>query len=232
MDNTHKNKKHLLIIFVKNPILGHVKSRLALKIGYANALEIYNELVDKIHKIVRELNCDKQVAYSSSIETNDIWENDRFDKILQQGTDIGTRMYDAFNSAFQKGYENVVLIGSDIIGLQSGIIHQAFKHLEKADVVLGPAKDGGYYLVGMKQPRKKIFENKDWGTSKVFIQTLKTCLDLDVSVQLVTELADLDRIEDFQYLDLDEWKKYIRLIEKDASKMTHPSLYHFLRLGA
>ena len=226
------HKKNLLIVFVKNSIVGSVKSRLALTIGYKNALEIYNDLVIKTHAAVNYLTCDKQVAYSAFIDKDDIWESDIFNKVQQYGKDIGERMLHAFSIAFEAGYENVVLIGSDIINLRSGIIYDAFNRLQQSDLVLGPANDGGYYLIGLKQPVKQLFENKDWSTNKVFIQTLKDCFDLDLTLRLVQELADLDRIEDFQYLKPEDWQMYIDIIEKDASKLTHTHLFHFIKKGA
>lgn len=224
--------KNLLIIFVKNLINGNVKSRLALTIGYKNAMDIYSNLVSNIHSVAIEVPYDKQVAYSTSIEKNDIWEFDLFDKSLQKGENIGERMFNAFNKAFTAGYENVVLIGSDIINLNSEIILNAFNKLHQSDMVIGPALDGGYYLIGLKRPIKQIFKNKDWSTNRVFIQTLKDCFDLDLKVNLVQELADLDRIEDFQYLQIEDWEKYIGLIEKDVSKMTHPYLFRLIKKGA
>ncbi len=232
----HKNKrdhtKNLLIIFVKNLIAGNVKSRLALTIGYNNSLEIYTDLLSKIHQVTFDIPFDKQVSYSSSIEKYDIWEPEIFNKTIQQGEDIGERMFNAFSNAFAACYENVVLIGSDIINLNSKIILDAFNQLHQSDMVVGPAVDGGYYLIGLKRPIKQIFENKDWSTNRVFIQTLKDCYDLDLKINLVQELADLDRIEDFQYLQIEEWEKYMGLIEKDVSKVKHPYLFRSIKKGA
>ncbi len=224
--------KNLLIVFVKNLVAGNVKSRLALSIGYSNALAIYTDLVSKIHDVVVDLPFDKQISYSSSIDKSDIWESEFFNKSLQEGENIGERMFHAFSKAFLAGYENIVLIGSDIININSGIIFESFYQLQKSDIVLGPAVDGGYYLIGLKKPMKQLFENKDWSTNKVFIQTLKNCFEMDLTLSLVTELADLDRIEDFQYLNLEDWEKYMNIIEKDASKVTHPYLFRSIKKGA
>lgn len=226
------HKKNLLIVFVKNLVAGNVKSRLALTIGYQSSLKIYEDLMTGIHDVVIDLPYDKQVAYSSGIEKDDIWEAEIFDKSRQHGRDIGERMYNAINKGFKAGYKNVLLIGSDIINLRSEIIIDAFDQLQQSDIVVGSAKDGGYYLIGLKKPVKELFEQKDWSTNKVFIQTLKNCLDMDLSVGLVPELADLDRIEDFQYLNPEDWKKYMSIIEKDASILTHPYLFQFIKKGA
>ena len=230
--NKGDHTKNLLIIFVKNLIAGNVKSRLALTIGYNNALEIYADLVSKIHNVTVDLPFDKEVAYSSNIEKNDIWESEIFDKTIQHGKDIGERMFHAFSNAFDAGYENVVLIGSDIINLKLEIIFDAFDQLQQSDLVLGPAKDGGYYLIGLKRSVDQLFENKEWSTNKVFIQTLKDSVDLDLTLGLVAELSDLDIFEDFQNLEADDWEKYMNIIEKDTSKLTHPNLFHFIKKDA
>lgn len=224
--------KNLLIVFVKNLVPGNVKSRLALTTGYDNALDIYADLMRKIHDVSVELPYDKLIAYSSKIEKNDIWETEKFNKTIQQGNDLGERMFNAFKNAFEDGYEKIVLIGSDIINLKSAILFDAFDQMKQSDMVLGPAKDGGYYLIGLKSPLKQLFENKLWSTNKVFIQTLEQSVDLDLSVGLTSELSDLDRIEDFQYLNLEDWEKYVSIIEKDASKKTHPYLFRFVKKGA
>lgn len=225
-------KKNLLIVFVKNLVVGNVKSRLALTIGYSNALEIYTDFQNKIHHVAIEIPFDKQVAYSSSIEKSDIWEPEIFNKTLQQGKDIGDRMFNAFSDAFAKGYEKVVLIGSDIINPKSEILMEAFNQLYQFDLVLGPAIDGGYYLMGLKKPVKQLFDNKDWSTNRVFVQTLKSSFDLGLSIGLVPELADLDRIEDFQYLEAGDWEKYMSIINKKASNVKHPYPFHSIIKGA
>lgn len=230
--NKSDHTKKLLIVFVKNPIVGRVKSRLARTIGYKNAYEIYNDLVKKTHDIVSRISYPKSVAYSSYIDKDDLWESHLFGKTIQRGNDIGQRMFNAFNDAFKKGFDNIVVIGSDIIDLNTEIINESFKQLQQADVVIGPARDGGYYLIGLTNPIKEIFENKQWSTNKVFVQTLKDCFNLDLKTSFVTELSDLDRIEDFQYLKPEDWQKYIDIIEKDASKLTHPHLFHFIKQGA
>lgn len=226
------HKKSLLIVFVKNLIVGNVKSRLALTIGYNNALEIYKNLLNKTHQVAIEIPFDKQVAYSSSMEKNDIWEATFFNKTIQHGEDIGERMYNAFCKAFADGYENVILIGSDIINLRSEIVIDAFDQLQQSDLVIGPAVDGGYYLIGLKRPMKQLFENKEWSTNKVFIQTLKSSLEMDLKISLEPELADFDRIEDYKFLHAEDWDKYKQIIKKDVSNLTHPYLFRLIKKGA
>lgn len=200
--------KNLLIIFVKNPVEGFVKSRLATSIGDYPAFLIYKELLDKAHKLAILTPFTKAVYYSSFIDDNDIWENDVFQKFLQREEGVGNRMRNAFADSFQSGFEKVVLTGSDIIGLTPEVIENAFTYLDKSDVVLGPAKDGGYYLIGLKQPHVKLFQDINWSTDKVLSQTLDKIQNLKLSSKLLPELSDLDRIDDFQFLSNADRKKF------------------------
>ena len=154
--------KALVIIFVKNSIPGTVKTRLAKTIGDKNACDIYDTLVDLTRKTVKNLNLDKQVYFSRSIEASH-W--DGFEKRIQQGTDLGARMFNAFNNGFKKGYEQIVLIGSDLPDISTDLIKKAFHNLHQNDLVFGPAQDGGYYLIGMSKLQAQVFQNKPWSTS-------------------------------------------------------------------
>jgi len=188
-------KDTLLIIFVKNQELGKVKTRLAKSIGKNKALEIYSFLLKKTKEITSEITCDKCIYYSNRIEENDIWDKD-YTKYVQHGNDLGYRMKNAFKDAFFKGYKKVVLIGSDLYDLTPIHLDDAFKSLDSKPVVLGPAQDGGYYLIGLTKVYPKIFKNKAWGTSSVRKDTLS---DLEkVNVHLLEMLNDVDVIEDIQ----------------------------------
>lgn len=186
--------KELLIIFTKNPKLGKVKTRLAKTVGDEKALEIYKFLLDHTQQITQNLNCEKAVYYSDKINTEDIWDNNIYQKHLQYGKDLGERMQNSFSESFENGYGKVVIIGGDIYDLESNIIEETFKKLDINDVIIGPAKDGGYYLIAMKTTRIDIFKNKDWGTSSVREDTMKDLTK--VKVHLLRELNDIDVIED------------------------------------
>jgi len=203
-----------LIIFIKNPIEGLVKSRLAASIGDYPAFLIYKELLEKARDLAISTPFAKAVFYSNFIDDNDIWENDLFGKFLQRGDGVGNRMKNAFADSFLDGFERVVLTGSDIIGLTPEIIEQAFAGLDNSDVVLGPAKDGGYYLVGMNRLYVGLFRDIDWGTEKVLSQTIKNVQSLKLSHSILPELSDLDRIDDFQFLSNEERQKFEGIIDK------------------
>lgn len=200
--------KSLLILFIKNPVEGLVKSRLAETIGEYPAFLIYKELLKRTHEITISNSCSKAVFYSNFIDRSDIWENENFQKFLQKDGNIGDRMLNAFADSFSNAYEKVVLIGSDIIGLNSEIIDQAFSALDNSDLVLGPAKDGGYYLIGLKKLHQGLFNDIDWSTEKVFSQTIQNAKQLKLSTAMLEELSDLDRYEDFQFLTNEERTKF------------------------
>lgn len=189
--------KRALIIFAKNEVLGKVKTRLATTTGNDKALSVYKSLVEHTHSITRVLPVQKKLYYSDFIEQKDTWENEVFEKNLQQGSDLGMRMYNAFEKVFDEGYEDAAIIGTDCMELSSGIIMKSFEYLIFFDVVIGPAKDGGYYLLAMKSAHKELFENIKWSTQNVLQQTLKICEQQGLSVQLLEELSDIDNEEDW-----------------------------------
>lgn len=191
--------KNLVLIFTRNPELGKVKTRLAKTIGDQKALEIYTLLLQKTKEVTTNIACDKAVYYSVKIRENDIWEETNFQKHQQKGADLGVRMENAFINAFDTGYEKVLIIGSDLFDLTPKHINEAFEKLNTNDVVIGPAEDGGYYLLGMTQLQPNIFKNKAWGTASVRKDTLT---DLkNNTIYLLEELNDIDVYGDLKKHD-------------------------------
>ncbi len=188
--------KKAIIIFTRNPELGKVKTRLAKSIGDENALNVYKFLLQHTVKITEKLNVDKYIFYSESIHRDDIWNPDIFRKKMQSGNDLGERMQNAFSEILGMGYEKVLIVGSDIYELQQRDIEKAFEALENSQFVIGPAKDGGYYLLGMKQMRAEIFQNKIWGTSTVLEETLNDLKEKEYT--LLPEMSDVDYYEDIK----------------------------------
>ena len=196
--------KKAIIIFTRNPELGKCKTRLAKTIGDEAALEIYKHLLKHTANITKNIKADKFVFYSEHIKKNDIWDETIFRKKLQKGNDLGERMENAFIDIFALAYEKVMIIGSDLLDLKSEHITLAFDALNESEYVIGPAKDGGYYLLGMKVMHQKLFQNKKWGTSSVLKNTL---IDIENSnIKLLEELNDIDTFEDMQHYN--ELKKY------------------------
>tara|TARA_Y100001947_G_scaffold143395_1_gene136386 strand:- start:128 stop:748 length:621 start_codon:yes stop_codon:yes gene_type:complete len=164
--------KNLLLIFTRNPEFGKVKTRLARDIGHQAALDIYKFLLAHTAKICTPLDTEKAVYYSEEIPNNDLWNAAVFQKKKQVGEDLGERMQNAFAEGFNLGYSKIIIIGSDLYDIETKDLEQAFKVLNNHEIVIGPAEDGGYYLLGMKQLYPKLFKNKNWGTATVLQDTI------------------------------------------------------------
>jgi len=186
----------LLIIFVKNPALGRAKTRLAASIGDKKALAIYKRLLARTHDVTLSLQSDIEVHYDQFIDTNDLWENDRFNKKIQVKGDLGQKMASAFEDAFIRGYQKVAIIGSDCYDLTTPILTESFDLLDANDFVIGPSLDGGYYLLGMKTYYAPVFENKQWSTNSVFNDTKEDLLKEGYSIAELRPLSDVDVKED------------------------------------
>ena len=190
--------KKALLIFVKNAVKGKVKTRLAATVGDAIAFDVYNQLLIHTEKCTHPLTINKIVYYADDIASKDIWNDEIYDKQLQNGDDLGERMFNAFENSFANGHEKVAVIGSDCFEITTEIIEDAFKLLEHNDVVLGPALDGGYYLLALKSNHGTLFQGVDWSTDQVLIQTLKACNKLGRKTILLQELSDIDTEEDLK----------------------------------
>ncbi len=188
--------KNVVIVFTRNTELGKVKTRLAKTIGNEAALEVYRLLLHHTEAVLSTLDCDVAVYYSSEIAPTDIWNKANYRKFIQQGEDLGRRMHEAFQEQFNLKYEKVIIVGSDLFDLTPQHIYQAFKVLEQSDAVIGPAKDGGYYLLGMKALLPGVFYNKQWSSETVFKDTIK---DLKpYQFETIETLNDIDTFEDLE----------------------------------
>ena len=186
----------LLLIFYRNPELGKVKTRLAKTVGNEKALKIYQQLAEHTRQITRSLKCDKAVYYSHTVEKQDVWPNNIFQKRVQQGADLGEKMQHAFAEGFASNYGPICVIGTDCLELTAEIIDQAFHELRHHDAVIGPARDGGYYLLGMKKLYPILFENKTWSTDSVCSDTLADFGNLRVTHYALPTLTDVDEEKD------------------------------------
>ncbi len=191
--------KELLIVFAKNPIRGTVKTRLAKSVGDEKALEVYLELLDITKKVLLKTSADKEVWMSKNIDENDLWNDPGIVKRIQSGDDLGDRMSNAFKYAInEKGYNKVVVIGSDCPEITSEIINSAFTSLDKKEVVFGPASDGGYYLIGMNNYHPELFTGIKWSTSAVLDSSVQKLKEEGTSFSLLKELSDVDTYEDWE----------------------------------
>ncbi len=185
-----------LIIFIRNPVKGKVKTRLAKTMGDEKAFLIYNQLLSHTRHITRDLSCDKFLFYSDHIDLTDRWNNNQYQKRLQTRGDLGERMSTAFRDLFMEGYEKLLIIGSDCMELNEAIINNAFDMLNIHRVIIGPSEDGGYYLLGMTTPLPGIFVNKKWGTPSVFADTVQDLLNAGIMEGRLETLKDIDEEKD------------------------------------
>ena len=191
------SEHRLLIVFAKNPEMGRVKTRLAETMGERKALEVYRGLLDQTLRVAAKCRCDRELWFSRYLPEQEESAPNGFRLQLQQGDDLGERMKHAFFHAFEKGYEKVVIIGSDCAELTGEVLEQAFLNLEDHDLVLGPSEDGGYYLLGMKKYYEELFEGISWSTEAVFQQTMSKAEESGHSVATLAELNDIDNEADW-----------------------------------
>lgn len=189
-------KDNLLMIFYRNPALGKVKTRLAATLGEEKALAVYIHLAAHTREVAKLATCDRWIFYSDYVDTEDAWENSFFKKKLQQGDDLGAKMKNAFTLGFEAGYKRICIIGTDCLELNASIVNEAFQQAHEHDVVIGPAQDGGYYLLGMKRIHSDFFTAKKWSTPSVFQDTLSDIQALGLSSAILQTLRDVDEASD------------------------------------
>ncbi|MEM8894402.1 MAG: TIGR04282 family arsenosugar biosynthesis glycosyltransferase [Bacteroidota bacterium] len=192
-------KNSTLLIFVKNPIPGRVKTRLAKDIGDEKAVWVYKKLLDCTLEAVAPLDVSKSVWYGDELNEDDLWNGAQ--KHLQHGNDLGERMSNAFDHAFQQS-DKVCIIGSDCPQLSSQIINNAFHALDTHDFVLGPAVDGGYYLLGMKSFQPSVFDSIEWSGPAVYTRSIENIEKLNASYYELEKLRDVDDLDDIDALGL------------------------------
>ena len=186
----------LLILFVKHPLPGQTKTRLAAGIGQIKALAAYQEMLVHLRKEAQRLEVPVVVFYGNEVPEQDLWSETNWPRLLQAGRDLGDRMNHAFSWGKKQGYQRMVLVGSDIPGVQAELLREAFDQLQHTDVVVGPSSDGGYYLIGLQEPRIELFEEMSWSTDQVLTKTLHRIQHHKMSLALLREESDVDTVED------------------------------------
>ena len=189
-----------LLVFARVPALGRVKSRLAAGVGQPAALAVYRELLAITNAALVEAAVPATVWLADTAgpvpTTAEAREWAVHAARVQPEGDLGARMGAAFAAAFAAGAGRVAVIGTDCPGLRADHLRQALAALQTADVVLGPATDGGYYLLGLREPRPELLANKTWSTDSVLADTLADARRLGLRVALLPELRDVDTAED------------------------------------
>ncbi len=195
--------ENTLIIFIKNPRLGKVKTRLAATLGKEKALEIYLKLLSHTRLVALATKAERNLFYSDYIDNKDEWDNELFIKHLQdQNPDLGHKMFSAFMLLKSLGKKKVMIIGSDCLELTPDISNSSFKLLDENDAIIGPATDGGYYSVGFNLEKldEKVliqtFLNKKWSHNNVCLEATNGFEAQSVSFALLPTLSDVDVADD------------------------------------
>lgn len=191
------------LVLVRAPEKGKVKTRLSKIIGNEIALNVYKRFVVDITATLQNIECNITICYHPSHAQFRIthWLGDSYAYSAQKGNNIGERMANAFIRSFSKGFQHVILVGADIPDLTEKIIDEAFSSLQKYPAVLGPALDGGYYLIGFNANSfiPEIFKNITWGTGRVCEQTLTVFDKKKLQVHMLPIWRDIDTYEDLAH---------------------------------
>jgi rSAM/selenodomain-associated transferase 1 len=195
--------RHILF-FVKAPVRGQVKTRLAAALGEDAALELHRSFALDLLTTIDATGIPSQVFYTPADARDAVadWLGQNRTYTPQAGIDLGSRMENAFRAAFAAGASSAVLIGSDLPDLPGEVFAEAFQALDGQDAVIGPARDGGYYLIGFRKDTflPGVFPAMPWGTDRVFQETLARFKAAGSRVHLLREWRDVDTAEDLSGL--------------------------------
>ena len=193
--------KSIVLLFIKAPFKGRVKSRLAAAVGEEAALELYKNFILDIIDALSTFGYPFRVCFypPDAEEAITTWLVGH-PAAPQDGNDLGERMELAFKKIFSEGFTSAILIGSDIPDLTPAVFHEAFESLNENDAVIGPAADGGYYLIGFNRRSflPRIFRGIPWSTDTVFRETMDILKESSLRVHLVPQWKDVDTLEDLQ----------------------------------
>lgn len=205
-----------LNIFTRYPVPGKVKTRLIPELGEEGAALLHQRMaedtIQRAHASEVLTDVDVRVWFTgASAEQMQSWLGEEICCLEQPSCDLGQRIFHVIEQGMQQGYTKVVIIGTDCPDLSSEIIQQAFLHLENSDVVLGPASDGGYYLIGVRCADDSLFTDIEWGGADVLKHTRQKAEALGLSVSLLSELHDIDFPEDLVHCRLYAGVSSVRL---------------------
>jgi len=185
----------LLILFIRNAVEGKVHPTIIQLVGESNALETYLQMLQHLRDITTVLPVEKLVLYSDFIETGDAFDETSYSKEMQSAGDTGSRLAEAFKSAFERGFKKVVLVMGECMELSRPHLVEAFENMNDATVVVGPAEEGGYYLLGMREYVNDFFTGKDWNGEDVFLDTMLDLQQLGLSFRLLDTLPAVSHLQ-------------------------------------
>jgi len=196
--------KSCILFFVKYPQAGSVKKRLAVELGAEVAAQLYRCFVEDALHILQRCGCHILICFYPPRFQDDMpaWLGFRYQYLPQRGLDLGQRMKSSFFDAFALGFEYTIAVGSDIPDLPSDFIRDARASLKSYDVVLGPAGDGGYYLIGFRRDAflPEAFEGPRWGTDTVFAETRAILGNKKLALYTLPYWNDVDSTADLKEL--------------------------------
>ncbi|WP_339138737.1 MAG: TIGR04282 family arsenosugar biosynthesis glycosyltransferase [Candidatus Electrothrix sp. GW3-4] len=211
-NNANITQPSVIVLFTRYPQAGKVKTRLIKRLGPQGAANLHSRLtkqvIRKLQPILESGSVQLQISYCGGAKQEiQTWLGKDFQLVRQQGHDLGERMRHAFEQVWQQEADRVLLIGSDCPGINPALLENGLERLKNHDVILGPASDGGYYLIGLSArlaPRRQdyvnLFHNIDWGSGRVLKQTLAQLQKSNLPFALLPELHDIDRPEDLIHL--------------------------------
>ena len=198
------------MVFLKEPVSGKVKTRLAESIGPDQACKAYLQMVDVLLNRLKSFP-DVHLLITDTESGSDLSKwimNPQWKTCTQSEGDLGYRMSSAFRDSFDQGYDKVLLIGSDCPEVGKSDLEMAINKLEKSDLVLGPSRDGGYWLIGMKALHQTVFKGISWSTEFVLEQTLKQAEKERLSCSLLRTLTDIDKVSEWREFEDNREKEY------------------------
>ena len=175
---------------------------MAKSIGDSLALNVYNDLMKKCREETMKVKASRYLFYSNNI-AKDNWQKQYYKKLIQKDGDLGSRIKSAFKTIQGSTTNKTLIIGSDCFDLTSDIIEKAFENLNHVDLVLGPANDGGYYLLGTNTYHPELFENISWSTPSVLLETTNQAKKKNLSFSYLKELVDIDTLDDLNLSSYD-----------------------------
>jgi uncharacterized protein len=191
----------MLIIFTRYPRPGQAKTRLIPALGPEGAARLQKAMTQ--HSLLQARGLKGPIAiYYANGEERELrdWLGEDLCYFTQAAGDLGAKMLGAFCDTLGEEAGAAVIIGTDCPGIDTQLLAQTFQALQTSDLVLGPALDGGYYLIGLRRVIPELFENIPWSTDQVLSQTLAIANRLNLSIHLLPELPDIDRPEDLKFL--------------------------------
>ncbi|WP_341867428.1 TIGR04282 family arsenosugar biosynthesis glycosyltransferase [Leptospira kanakyensis] len=176
-----------------------MKTRLSVTIGEEKTLKIYFELLKITVAVTSKLSI-KKIVYWDHLKENPLYDfGFGFENEVQEKGDLGFKMEVAFRKEFQRGAKKILIIGTDCPYLKESILLDAYKKLDESDFVIGPARDGGYYLLGMKEVSPFLFHSIPWSTKDVLSLTIDSIKKENKTYSLMDELGDIDDIDDLKF---------------------------------